>query len=200
MSRMVRHLRSNVVAYLALFVALGGAGAYAADKIGSRDIAKNAIKSKHIKNNKVSSADLKDGDLTGADLADESVGSTDVADESLGGADVDGLTGDDVADGSMRLADLVVGTGTVTHDFGSIGANSCQQPQKTIPQTVQPTDVILLAPTPTPGDASFTFGLMADAFPDDTNTATTTIELRGCNTGGVALDPPSTDFRYYILR
>jgi hypothetical protein len=36
----LRHVRSNAVAYLALFVALGGTGAYAADKIGSNEIAK----------------------------------------------------------------------------------------------------------------------------------------------------------------
>ena len=31
------------------FVALGGAGAYAAGQIGSSDITKNAVKAKHIK-------------------------------------------------------------------------------------------------------------------------------------------------------
>ena len=66
--RVGRHLRANLVAYLALFVALGGTGAYAASKIGSKDIAKNAVKSKHIKDNQVTGADIKDGSLGAADV------------------------------------------------------------------------------------------------------------------------------------
>jgi hypothetical protein len=40
---------ANVTATIALVAALGMGGAYAADKIGSKDIGKNAVKSKHIK-------------------------------------------------------------------------------------------------------------------------------------------------------
>jgi hypothetical protein len=68
---------ANVTATLALVLALGGVGAYAADKIGSAEIAKNAIKSRHI----------KDGQVTNADLAANSVDSGRVADGSLLGAD-----------------------------------------------------------------------------------------------------------------
>jgi hypothetical protein len=46
------------VAYLALFAALATGGAYAADKIGSSDIKKNAVKSKHIKSGQVKTRDL----------------------------------------------------------------------------------------------------------------------------------------------
>ena len=59
MGRLRRHVRSNLIGYLALFVALGGTGAYAADQIGSEDIAKNAVKSKHLKNGQLREADLK---------------------------------------------------------------------------------------------------------------------------------------------
>jgi hypothetical protein len=58
----------TVVAYLALFVALGGVGAYAADKIGSKDIAPNAIKGKHVKDEALSGGDILDGTLMQADL------------------------------------------------------------------------------------------------------------------------------------
>jgi hypothetical protein len=73
-----KHIRSNVVAYLALFVALSGT-AYAADKIGSKDIRKGAVKSKQIADGKVNSRDIRNG--TG-------VRSVDVKDESLTGADI----------------------------------------------------------------------------------------------------------------
>lgn len=48
---------SNVIASIALFAALGG-GAYAASKITSNDIAKNAVLSEHIKRGQVKAADL----------------------------------------------------------------------------------------------------------------------------------------------
>lgn len=40
---------ANVVASLALIVAVGTGGAYAANLIGPRDIAKNAVRSRHIR-------------------------------------------------------------------------------------------------------------------------------------------------------
>jgi hypothetical protein len=73
LSRLRRHLAGNVVAYVALFVALGG-GAYAAVKVG-----KNTVKSKSIKDGQVKTKDLgkdavvtgkvKDGSLLDADFA-----------------------------------------------------------------------------------------------------------------------------------
>ena len=53
---------SNVVATVALFAALGG-GAYAASKIHSNDIAKNAVLSKHIKKGQVKGSDALDHSL-----------------------------------------------------------------------------------------------------------------------------------------
>ncbi|UJA19687.1 hypothetical protein HJD18_05300 [Thermoleophilia bacterium SCSIO 60948] len=55
--RTLRFLRSNAVALLALFVALGGS-AYAAAKIGSSDIKRNAVESRHIGKNEVRVADV----------------------------------------------------------------------------------------------------------------------------------------------
>jgi len=75
----IRHFRSNVVAYLALFVALCTGSAYAADQITSKDIARNAVKAKHI----------KDGQVRGAELGAAAVSGDKVADDSLTGADID---------------------------------------------------------------------------------------------------------------
>lgn len=50
---------ANVVATIALFGMVAGGGAYAASKIGPKDIAKNAVRSKHIKDGQVKAGDLK---------------------------------------------------------------------------------------------------------------------------------------------
>ena len=60
------HIRRNAVAYVALVAAIGTSGAYAAEKLGSHDIAKNAIRSKHV----------KDGSLRPADFAGQVLGNS----------------------------------------------------------------------------------------------------------------------------
>jgi uncharacterized protein YjbI with pentapeptide repeats len=85
------HMRRNVVAYLALFVALGGTSAYAA--------------------NEWTGANIVDGSLTGVDLKDASVAGRDVTDSSLTGADIsESLTGADVATGGLRGSDIADGS------------------------------------------------------------------------------------------
>ena len=62
------HLRTNIIGYLALFVALSGT-AWAATKIGSEDIKRKAVLSKHIKNKQVKTKDLANGAVTASKLA-----------------------------------------------------------------------------------------------------------------------------------
>jgi hypothetical protein len=83
MALMLPRIRSrltfaNVTSLLALFVALGTGGAYAASTIGSGDIIDNSV----------ASADLKDEDVRNVDLKPEAIGTTRVKDGSLLGADV----------------------------------------------------------------------------------------------------------------
>jgi hypothetical protein len=74
MRRIRCHLTyANVMATLAVFIVLGG-GAYAAAKIGSSDIARNAIKSKHIHENAVKSKHVKDNQIRVQDLAAQAKG------------------------------------------------------------------------------------------------------------------------------
>jgi hypothetical protein len=90
MRKLTRHLRGNAVAYLALFVALGGTS-YAASQLTGDDI--------------------RNSSLTGADIASSSVKGGDIVNSSLAGRDVkDGtLTGADVLNGSLTSADLKTG-------------------------------------------------------------------------------------------
>jgi hypothetical protein len=115
--RVSAHIRSNLVGYLALFVALSGS-AYAANQVGSKQIKRNAIKAKHIKDGKVGGAEIGDGAVTAADLAAGAVTSVDVRDRSLIGADLrngairapqvanEALTGGEIQDGSLTGDEL----------------------------------------------------------------------------------------------
>ena len=62
-----RPSHTTVVAYLALFVALGGS-AYAATRIGSRQIVNNSIRSQDIRNGQVTNRDVRNGSLLAADF------------------------------------------------------------------------------------------------------------------------------------
>ena len=75
---MLRRLRtyatfSNVVAMLALFMALGGTS-YAALKIGSKQIRNNSVKSVDLRNNGIKSRDIRDATITGKDIAPGVIG------------------------------------------------------------------------------------------------------------------------------
>jgi hypothetical protein len=59
---MLRHLRSNAIAYLALFVALGGTGAYAAATITGKDVVDNSLTSRDVVG------------LTGKDIVESKLG------------------------------------------------------------------------------------------------------------------------------
>ena len=62
-----------VISVLALFVALGGS-AYAASKVGTKDIRKNAITAAKIKKNAVTTAKVKNNAITGAKIDESSLG------------------------------------------------------------------------------------------------------------------------------
>lgn len=82
---------ANVIATMALFVALGG-GAYAVsvgkNSIGSKEIKNGEVKGKDIKNGQVKSSDLKNEGIKSGDLKAGSVGTDAVGDDSLTGSDV----------------------------------------------------------------------------------------------------------------
>jgi hypothetical protein len=63
------HLRQNVIAYLALFVALGGTSyavtALAPNSVGSAQIQRSAVRSAEVKNRSLLAKDFKPGQLPG---------------------------------------------------------------------------------------------------------------------------------------
>jgi len=118
---MREHLRGNLVAYLALFVALGGTGAYAASKIDSGDIKDNSIKGKDIRTGQVAGSDLRDESATGADVANGSLDGADVKDGGLTGADIaDKSVGGGKIDPATKVpnADMLDGHGSTRYGVG----------------------------------------------------------------------------------
>jgi hypothetical protein len=118
---MREHLRGNLVAYLALFVALGGTGAYAASKIDSGDIKDNSIKGKDIRTGQVAGSDLRDDSATGADVANGSLDGSDVKDGGLTGADIaDKSVGGGKIDPATKVpnADMLDGHGSTRYGVG----------------------------------------------------------------------------------
>ena len=112
------HLRSNVVAYLALFVALSGTAVAlpATNTVFSDDIVNGEVKSKDISDtNGVRSADVRDDDKNGGglaaiDLARGSAGSSEIATDAVGSAEIttDAVRGSEIAtDGAPDRADAV---------------------------------------------------------------------------------------------
>jgi hypothetical protein len=74
---------ANVMATVAVFLALGG-GAYAAARIGSAQIKDNSVASKDIKNNDIRSKDIRTGNVGSSDIKNNGVSGTDVLESSLG--------------------------------------------------------------------------------------------------------------------
>jgi hypothetical protein len=73
---------ANVVATLALFVALGG-GAVAATKITGKQIAAQAITAKQLATQAVGSKDIKNNAIRGADIKQNAIKGSDIKEKSL---------------------------------------------------------------------------------------------------------------------
>jgi hypothetical protein len=71
-----------VIALIALFVALGG-GAYAALRVGTKQIADNSIRSKDVRNNQLRGKDVRNRSLSGRDIALDSLEGPHIDEPSL---------------------------------------------------------------------------------------------------------------------
>ena len=103
----------NVVATLALFLALSGGAVYAANKITSKQIGKGAVKNKNLAKNAVKNKNLAKNAVTSPKLAKNAVKNA------------------DVADGAINFAKLAAGTDVIASATG--GPISANQDIATIP-------------------------------------------------------------------
>jgi hypothetical protein len=100
---------ANVVSLIALFVALGTGGAYAANTIGSDDIIDESILSQDLKNQEVRAADIHNGGVTGEKLQAGAVTSGKVADDAITSPALatNSVGATEVADGSIDSGEIV---------------------------------------------------------------------------------------------
>src|SRR4051794_9773408 len=106
---MARRLRrrltfANVCSFLALTIALGTGGAYAANTIGSDDIIDESIQSVDLKNLEVKNADLALGAVNSSRIANGSIANIDLAGDSVDGSKIlDASIGNvDIATGAVN--------------------------------------------------------------------------------------------------
>ena len=114
------HLRSNAIAYLALFLALGGGVAWAVER--------NSIRSKHIVNRTVKPIDVKPNSLTGKQVKNKSLTAADIRTATL--ATTRSAAGVVNANGSVQ--DITSG---VTVDHESSGTYRIDIPYSVIPNS-----------------------------------------------------------------
>ena len=115
---------ANVVATLALVIAVAGGTAYAANTVFSSDIVNDQVYSADVRNDTLSG-----GGLTAADLRNGAVGNTEIADGGVRTAEVqnESLTGADIKNGEVSVLDTnkVIPSGaTVTGAFREQEENS----------------------------------------------------------------------------
>ena len=108
------HLRSNVVGYVAVFIALSGT-AYAVDgplagqdQVGSDDIINGEVRENDLHSDSVKSGKVVDDSLTADDVGTGAIGSSEVLDDSLTGTEIaSGAIGSsEVFDNSLTGADI----------------------------------------------------------------------------------------------
>ena len=120
--RIGKHLRSNVVGYIALFIALTIAPAWAAT------LAPDSVRSKHIKDTQVREADLDTNAVTTEKIASGQVQGDDIQNASVTAAKIsDGNVGIAEIDNSTVQARITPGcpAGEAIQSVSLVGAVTC---------------------------------------------------------------------------
>jgi hypothetical protein len=141
MARRIRRALSfaNVCSFLALTIALGTGGAYAANTVFSTDIvdgevkhadlAGNSVTSTNIYNGSVLNAEIGDGAVDGSKILDAAIAQTDLANSSVGSSQIqtDAVGASEVADNSIDSGEIF-NESLLASDLGSgsVGASELQ--------------------------------------------------------------------------
>jgi hypothetical protein len=84
---MISYIRHNMVAFVALFVAIvgfGGTAAYAANTIRSSDIVDGQVKNQDIADNAIGTGKIQDGSVLGVDIKHDSLSGANIKESTLG--------------------------------------------------------------------------------------------------------------------
>lgn len=99
------HLAGNLVAYLALFIALGGTSyGLAAGSIDSREIKNNTVRTGDLRNNEIRSRDIRNRTIVARDLLSNTLGGDQIDETELG--EVPLATRSKSADDALTLGGL----------------------------------------------------------------------------------------------
>jgi hypothetical protein len=206
----VRHRFSRpspalVISLIALFVALGGTGyAAATGSIDSREIKNSTIQGKDVKNSSLTGSDVKNNSLTGSDILESKLGTVPVAGRA-GTATTAGLatsiadnsvSSSKVADGALTAKDIgTVVIPSITHDFGTIPANSCTNNLTNIGAGgILKGSYVILTPDFSSANTSIQYDAQIPAAAADT------INLHACNDTNAAVADGNTTFSVLVIR
>ena len=190
---------ANVMSTIAVFLALGGGVAYAANTIFSEDIVDGEVKSVDLGTNAVTGGKLAANSVTTNKITDGAVTSTDLADgavtnfklgagvvthSKLGTSSIDGSN---VAAESLSLADLLGADRSGAISF-SLGANTCGNLSLGV-SGAQVGQVVLFSFTGSVAiPTTVTFGGVRV-------TAANTVVVRACNVGAASMSVSSLGIR-----
>jgi hypothetical protein len=114
-----------VLSSIALFVALGGTGAYAVDRVTSKEIGNREVRRADLDRNAVASKQVANESLKGADLASES--KSNFTTETISPGEIEGITA------SCPKGQIVSGGGWLL-DEGPVAALDAASSSPTAPQ------------------------------------------------------------------
>ncbi len=125
---------ANVMATIAVFVALGGSS-YAALRVGSKQIVNNSIRSKDIRNGNVTSRDIKNNDVRSGDVRNGSLLAGDFAPGQLpagpaGPPGPTGARGGTGAPGPAGAKNVVVRIGNTSTSTAAFSTATCEPGEK----------------------------------------------------------------------
>jgi hypothetical protein len=190
MRRISNYIRHNLIAFLALFFALGGGAAWAANTIGSADIIDGQVKSADIGDGEVKEADVGQGAVASPELKNDSIVAGDVAPNSLGGGRIaDGsLTGADVDESTLDLGDAARAYARVAPALCTGTPGTCTPEQSkgiTAVSRDATGEYCVIAPgiDSTQAPAAVTVDWQGSAAPEG-NASAMTREVVGCGAGG----------------
>ena len=106
MHRISSYIRRNHLAVVALFLAVGGGTAWAANTIDSTDIIDGEVKTVDLANGAVRTGKIANGHVRGEDIAADAVGSSAIANGAVGGRELLLLSEDEIADGGVDGQDV----------------------------------------------------------------------------------------------
>lgn len=192
---------ANIVSTLALFLALGGSAAYAADKIHSGDIAPGAVHTSNVFKRAITSGKLALGAVRSNQIADGAVGSQQIGSGAVSSKQIAGgaVTSKQIEDGT--IGSKQVGAAAVAPSNLQFPVFYAASPRSgTVPVTEGPDSLPLDESTWTqnPGEIEVVFGgatatLAYDGSGSGSCRVFFEVNLNGQQVGGGEISTGSTD-------